>query len=321
MVSLFRFAPSSSPVPAPWGHDARRPLWPLLLAACVLAASPLTACGDSDDVTPGADSGADPDGSGGDAGGTDAGDPDSDTTSAELAIIGDYVDNFGGVHRVSQTVWISGWSPAAPTYAITQFDNDAQFLIAQNGADNTFSPDLYSRFDWAEADGKLYFCQSAFDAATEAAALAASADASDLAAGCGGFGWSELIEGQGPLAIEGEWVDNFDTAHFITSDQWDVGTSVHAITQYDNALRFVIAQNDADNEFSPGLWSRFDFTWDDANVVWYCQTAFGAADEAAALATTAADATDLEGAGCGGFPWSQLLEPSEEGSGEGSGGV
>ncbi len=112
-----------------------------------------------------------------------------------------------------------------------------------------------------------------------------------------------------PLAISGSWVDSFGGAHEISSEEWQIGSSTHIITQYDNEAGYVIAQNGSDNEFSPDLWSRFDFAWDSSNTLYYCQSAFGAADEAEALATPAADRGGFDTDGCGGFAWSQLVEP------------
>lgn len=113
-----------------------------------------------------------------------------------LEIIGTYNDDFGTAHTIGQTQWDmdfgSGFGTA--TFAILQFSNGADFLVAQNGADNAFNPDLFSQFDWTTFETELYFCQSTFDAATEAeAAAAAVADNTDPTMdGCGGFAWSRL---------------------------------------------------------------------------------------------------------------------------------
>ena len=47
-----------------------------------------------------------------------------------------------------------------------------------------------------------------------------------------------------------------------------------------------------------------------ADKLWYCQTAYAAESEEAALATEAADATNPAEEGCGGFSW-QLNEALE----------
>ena len=67
--------------------------------------------------------------------------------------------------------------------------------MAQNGPDNSYNPSLWSRFDWTYDDtGALYYCQSAYNAATQAEAAAASepdASAPGLG-GCGSFLWTAL---------------------------------------------------------------------------------------------------------------------------------
>ena len=108
---------------------------------------------------------------------------------AELELIGDWVDDFGGTHSITAETWTMGDS----VFAITQFDNDASWLVAQNDANNPFNPDLWSRMDWSADGADYWFCQTVFDGADEAAALGATpADSSDLSAGCGGFSWSLL---------------------------------------------------------------------------------------------------------------------------------
>ena len=67
----------------------------------------------------------------------------------------------------------------------------------------------------------------------------------------------------------------------------------------------LVAQNDSGNEWSADLWSRFDWTENEAGL-WYCQTAYGAESEEAAMMTEAPDATDPANSGCGSFSWSKL---------------
>ena len=67
------------------------------------------------------------------------------------------------------------------------------YLIAENDAGNSYNPGLFSKFEWTMDNGDLYYCQSAYNAATAADAMNAAADATDIAAGCGGFGWTGLI--------------------------------------------------------------------------------------------------------------------------------
>jgi hypothetical protein len=160
---------------------------------------------------------------------------------------------------------------------------------------------LWSKYDWAwNAEGDLYYCQSTFDAETEADALAAeSADADDMAAGCGGFSWSEMRE---TSAIHGDWTDNWGGRHDVSSFSWNDNT----ITQNNNDEQWAVAQNGA-SSWSPGLWSKYDWAWNDEGELYYCQSTYNAETEEDALAAESADADDLV-AGCGGFSWSEMRE-------------
>jgi len=227
-----------------------------------------------------------------------------------MAIAGTYQDEWGGTHRVSDPGWLMGWAPDAASFGVSEFSNSARHIIAENGADNAFNPGLWSRFDWAWDDGgALRYCQGVFDAATEQAALDATpADAGDFDAGCGGFSWSTLTPGQGPIAIAG---DRQDLAggldHTIGVDTWSRSDgALWHLSQHDNAGRWAIAQNDAGNASDANLWSRLDWTWDDAGQLWLCHTATDAADEDAAVAVAAADPADPMNAGCGGGGWIRL---------------
>lgn len=144
------------------------------LGACALACLVgLGACGDDE---------GDGGGSGGMAG-SGAG------ASAGLAITGSYEDAFGGTHEISEQVWQSGDA----AFEITTYSNSEQYLVAQNAATNAYNPGLWSRFDWTTDAGDLYYCQTAYAAESEAAALATErADDASLSNGCGGFEWTLL---------------------------------------------------------------------------------------------------------------------------------
>jgi ABC-type Zn uptake system ZnuABC Zn-binding protein ZnuA len=101
------------------------------------------------------------------------------------------------------------------------------------------------------------------------------------------------------IAIEGNWVDEWGTNQTIDSDSWNSGT----ITQFDNEAMWAVAENGEDS-FNPGLWSKYDWTWN-SEELYYCQSTFAAESEADALSANSANSSDLE-AGCGGFPWSQM---------------
>lgn len=106
--------------------------------------------------------------------------------------------------------------------------------------------------------------------------------------------------------LVGTWIDGFGFEHEITDDTWVSGDSSWTIVEVDAEGQVLFAQNDASNEFSPGLYSRFDWTFDDGGDLYYCQTAFDAASLDAAKATARANDGDLA-MGCGGFGWSSLM--------------
>ena len=112
---------------------------------------------------------------------------DHDDHDDHLAIEGDWSDEWGSNHSISESSWVSGDS----SYSISQFDNDDQYIIAQNGVDNAWNPSFWSKFDWTTFSGEMYYCQSAYDAASEADAMNATSDSTDPAnSGCGGFSWT-----------------------------------------------------------------------------------------------------------------------------------
>lgn len=137
-----------------------------VLSACLLL--PGLACSDD---------GGDEEDSAGETEGSDA-----------LEIVGSYTDEYGDTHTITE----QSWENSGGSFAIAMYDNADMWLVAQNAESNGFNPGLWSRFDWAMDGGNLYYCQSAFDAATMEDAAAASADANDLMMGCGGFAWTNL---------------------------------------------------------------------------------------------------------------------------------
>ena len=114
---------------------------------------------------------------------------------AKLSIIGSYSDNFGGSQDITAETWTMAYEGSDPSvFNILSFDNKTQVVIAQNGATNAYNPDLFSRFDWTISESVLYYCQTAYDAASEQAAVdTKAADAANLETGCGGFFWSFLL--------------------------------------------------------------------------------------------------------------------------------
>ena len=118
-----------------------------------------------------------------------------EATVTAPSIVGMYVDNYMGNHVITDTTWTQTYEGSAPsTFNFVSVNNDAGFLIAQNGEMNGFAPNLFSRFDWVEQDGALWYCQIAYEAETaEAAEMVTSSDASDpTSGGCGESPWTSL---------------------------------------------------------------------------------------------------------------------------------
>ncbi|MCO4769470.1 MAG: hypothetical protein KDA24_05520 [Deltaproteobacteria bacterium] len=272
------------------------------LSACPSTGDDDDSAGDDDDAT-----GDDDDSAGDD---DDATGDDDDATGTPFSIFGVFDDGFGSGIAVNDEAWLSWSEFGTSRYDIVSMDEQNQLIIAQNASTNGFAPDLWSRFEWTEEQGAGYFCQSVYEGASEQAAIDATpADASDLVAGCGGFGWSALTADPARIAIAGVHTDEYTGDNTITDTEWSVMTgddlARFAITQFDNAAGYAIAQNGSKNTFNADLWTRFDFVEVDGGW-WSCTTAYDAATEADALATAAADATSPSTGGCGGFPWTNL---------------
>lgn len=114
----------------------------------------------------------------------------------------------------------------------------------------------------------------------------------------------------GTLEIEGDYVDQWDNAVEITSLSITLaGMGRYNIAEFDNDANWVVASNDAANEYFPNRWSRFDWT-EQAGTLYLCQIAYDDESLEAAKDTEAPDASDPANAGCGGFGWT-VLTPAE----------
>ncbi|HWB79562.1 MAG TPA: hypothetical protein VG755_31585 [Nannocystaceae bacterium] len=156
----------------------------LLTSACIINAS-------DDDVADSSDGGtssADESTTAADESSSSSGGSTGSTDSLEIA--GEWVDDFMGTHSITDTQWVQGYGTDVYTYTIDHYDNDGDVLIAQSADDMT-----WARFDWTTTeDGALYYCQTAFGAASaEEAEATPRADDSDPAmGGCAMFAWSAL---------------------------------------------------------------------------------------------------------------------------------
>lgn len=107
------------------------------------------------------------------------------------------------------------------------------------------------------------------------------------------------------LALIGSYDDSWASEHEISGSVWQSESSSFHIAAFDNQAGWVIAQNDQANAYFPCSWSRFDWV-ESASKLYFCQSAFNAESELQAQEVEAADLTDPETSGCGGFPWTEL---------------
>ena len=119
---------------------------------------------------------------------------DDDDDADPLELIGDYVDDWGFEHQVREDSWTFDPAGTPSIVWLSQYDNEEGWVIGQNDPVDSFNPDLWSKFVWHWEVDVLHMCQTAFSGVDEAAALATTADTSDLATGCGGYAWSILTE-------------------------------------------------------------------------------------------------------------------------------
>ncbi|MGB1700312.1 MAG: hypothetical protein ACPHRO_10180 [Nannocystaceae bacterium] len=112
------------------------------------------------------------------------------------------------------------------------------------------------------------------------------------------------------LEIVGTYADEYDQVYEIGDSAWTI-SSMDYVSQFDyvtidNDNAFIIAQNSLENDFSGGLFSRLDWTFDAEGSLYVCQCAYDAMTPEIAM-DCVSDADDLL-MGCGGFSWS-LLTP------------
>lgn len=109
-------------------------------------------------------------------------------------LIGAFEDDYGIRYSISQQAWTQ--HPLS-TYHITQWHADAQYLIAQNDADNPSDGGLWTRIDWIRLSEmppyEWAFCLSVYDAPTAAEAEAANIVQRDTPrTGCNGYPFSRM---------------------------------------------------------------------------------------------------------------------------------
>lgn len=111
-----------------------------------------------------------------------------------VALVGDFVDDYGIRYSISAAEWFQ--KPQA-RYRIDHADTTAGYLIARNDDNNPGEKGRWSRIDWITLDGmrpfEWAFCLSAYDAPTrEAAEAVALARRDTPKTGCGGYPFSRM---------------------------------------------------------------------------------------------------------------------------------
>jgi hypothetical protein len=227
------------------------------------------------------------------------------TPAEPSPLSGTWRSNFGGSEVVTPI--------AFDGLALVSFGGDttlgpdaAGWVVVRNPEDDAFNPGKYAKVVWTgDGDGFAYcFVDFGLDSAALAEASTLTADAGDLdGQGCGGFAWTRL-EPQGALDISGVYATNFGGFEVIDTARW-AGVDVVA---FDNTARWAVTQNAWDAEYAPSAYNKLVWT---APVqdggLHYCTVTFGEPGQALARDTTkTADEGDLDGEGCGGFPWTKL---------------
>jgi hypothetical protein len=104
-------------------------------------------------------------------------------------IFGEWTDQYSSTYTITESSITTGYG----AYDVVGIASAGQYIVTQNGEDNTYAPCLYSRFDWSVDDEGTYLCQTVYDAdSVDAAVAVPAADRADLTSGCNGFPWSVL---------------------------------------------------------------------------------------------------------------------------------
>ena len=118
----------------------------------------------------------------------------SPAARAPQALTGDFRDDYRGSFTISDSLW---FQRPANRFRVVRWHADAQFLIAQNAADDPTAPGKWTRIDWISfIDQQPYtwgFCLTTWSAPTLDAALATPAPKRDMPrTGCNGFPFTRM---------------------------------------------------------------------------------------------------------------------------------
>jgi len=108
-----------------------------------------------------------------------------DAPLEDIAIAGEYSDDFGSDQSISNTAWNN--------VHLSLVDNEKGYALGRADQSDEWNACLWTKFEWVESEGDTYFCQSGFGSLSECEAEGAmGTDSTDLEEGCGGFSWSKL---------------------------------------------------------------------------------------------------------------------------------
>ncbi len=109
------------------------------------------------------------------------------------------------------------------------------------------------------------------------------------------------------IEILGTWDNSFDATETITATTWNNGFEESMIELYGNDDNYAVLLSPIDAEFAPDTYSLIEWTEIDADSFYYCTVDFALDSVDEALnSTEVADASDLDGEGCGGFAWTKM---------------
>ena len=223
-------------------------------------------------------------------------------SNSAFELVGVWGSNFGTTLAITETMW--------GAQSIVAFDNDANFAITQNPADDPWNPSKFSKLVWTEpSGGTLHYCSVDFGKDTAEAAMATTNTADPAnpgASGCGGFAWTMLVPG---IEIGGNWADNYGGTPSVSHTAWGTQT----VVEFDNAANSAVTQNASDDMWNPSKFNKVVWTEPTNGAFYVCTVDFGKDTAADAKASTnSADDTDPGKSGCGGmFPWTRYFVPLE----------
>lgn len=126
------------------------------------------------------------------------------------------------------------------------------------------------------------------------------------------------------LRWTGVWRSNFDSFETIGGLRWrveskDAPTSTTRIVDWDDENGVIIVRFPDDDPYTPGQFARVELVTLAKGDIASCMVVYGKATAAEAMAAKGdANASDLDGKGCGGFPWTRLHRPEPVGLHESS---